>query len=65
MGSSSVNISDALEGAQLLYVDTAPFTYFVGCEAFLTNDQGIKPVTDIRVLILDELELDPPSAEST
>lgn len=31
-----------------------------GCDAFLTNDAGIKRVTDIRVLVLDELELDPP-----
>ena len=29
------------------------------CEAFLTNDAGIKRVTEIRVLVLDELELDP------
>jgi len=30
-----------------------------GCDAFLTNDVGIKRVTEIRVLVLDELELDP------
>ena len=29
------------------------------CGAFLTNDVGIKRVTEIRVLVLDELELDP------
>lgn len=29
-----------------------------GCEAFLTNDLGIKRVTELRILILDELELD-------
>ncbi|MEP7291544.1 MAG: PIN domain-containing protein [Chloroflexota bacterium] len=28
------------------------------CDAFLTNDLGIKRVTEIRVLVLDELELD-------
>jgi len=28
-----------------------------GCQAFLTNDSGIKRVTDLRVLVLDELEL--------
>jgi predicted nucleic acid-binding protein len=28
-----------------------------GCDAFLTNDSGIKRVTEITVLILDELEL--------
>ncbi len=27
-----------------------------GCDAFLTNDAGIKRVTEIAVLILDELE---------
>jgi predicted nucleic acid-binding protein len=31
-----------------------------GCDAFLTNDTGIKRVTEIAVLILDELELEPP-----
>ena len=30
-----------------------------GCDAFLTNDAAIKRVTDIAILILDELELDP------
>lgn len=29
-----------------------------GCDAFLTNDSGIRRVTDIRVLLLDDLELD-------
>jgi predicted nucleic acid-binding protein len=28
-----------------------------GCEAFLTNDGALKRVTDLRILILDELEL--------
>ena len=28
------------------------------CDAFLTNDMGIKRVTEITVLVLDELELD-------
>ncbi|OGG48560.1 MAG: hypothetical protein A3F84_24010 [Candidatus Handelsmanbacteria bacterium RIFCSPLOWO2_12_FULL_64_10] len=28
----------------------------VGCEAFLTNDNGLKRVTELRVLVLDELE---------
>jgi predicted nucleic acid-binding protein len=27
------------------------------CEAFLTNDSGLRRVTELRVLILDELEL--------
>lgn len=29
------------------------------CDAFLTNDLGVKRVTEIRILVLDELELDP------
>jgi predicted nucleic acid-binding protein len=28
-----------------------------GCEAFLCNDAGLRRVTELRVLILDELEL--------
>ena len=32
------------------------------CDAFLTNDRGVKRVTEINVLVLDELELD--SSES-
>ena len=30
-----------------------------GCDALLTNDLGLKRVTEVRVLVLDELELDP------
>jgi predicted nucleic acid-binding protein len=29
----------------------------VGCQAFLTNDMTLKRVIELRVLILDELEL--------
>jgi len=29
-----------------------------GCDAFLTNDRGMQRVTDIRVLVLDDLEID-------
>jgi predicted nucleic acid-binding protein len=29
------------------------------CNAFLTNDNGLKRITTINVLLLDELELDP------
>lgn len=36
-----------------------------GCDAFLTNDLGIKRVQELRVLILDELELEPPRTESS
>lgn len=32
------------------------------CDVFLTNDTGIKRVTEIAVLVLDELELDPSEA---
>jgi predicted nucleic acid-binding protein len=32
------------------------------CNAFLTNDVGIKRVTEISVLVLDELELTSPEA---
>ena len=28
-----------------------------GCDAFLCNDNGVKRVTELRILILDELEL--------
>jgi len=28
-----------------------------GCEAFLTNDADLRRVTELRVLVLDELEL--------
>jgi len=28
-----------------------------GCEAFLTNDRRLTRVTDLRVLVLDDLEL--------
>jgi predicted nucleic acid-binding protein len=31
-----------------------------GCDAFLTNDLGLKRVTDLRILVLDDLELDDP-----
>jgi predicted nucleic acid-binding protein len=29
-----------------------------GCQAFLTNDMGLKRVSEIRVLVLDDLEVD-------
>ncbi len=34
-----------------------------GCDAFLTNDVGIKRVTELRILLLDELELDSPDED--
>ena len=30
------------------------------CDAFLTNDKTLKRVTDFRILVLDDLELDKP-----
>jgi predicted nucleic acid-binding protein len=33
-----------------------------GCDAFLTNDTGIKRVSEIRILILDDLELPDPKS---
>ncbi len=30
-----------------------------GCDAFLTNDRDLKRVTEVRVFLLDDLELDP------
>lgn len=45
----NLKLADALQvAAALVY----------GCDAFLTNDVGIKRMTEIRVLVLDELELD-------
>ncbi|MBE2269162.1 MAG: PIN domain-containing protein [Anaerolinea sp.] len=44
-----------LKLADALQIATAILS---GCDAFLTNDVGIKRVTEIRVLVLDELELD-------
>jgi predicted nucleic acid-binding protein len=31
-----------------------------GCDAFLTNDVGVKRVAEIAILVLDELELESP-----
>lgn len=31
-----------------------------GCDAFLTNDLRVRGVSEIRILVLDELELDQP-----
>lgn len=39
-----------------LHIGTALET---GCDAFLTNDKALKRVTEIRVIVLEELELDP------
>jgi predicted nucleic acid-binding protein len=31
-----------------------------GCDAFLTNDLGLKRVTELQILVLDELQVDTP-----
>jgi predicted nucleic acid-binding protein len=37
-----------------LHIATATVS---GCDAFLTNDFGLKRVTEVQILVLDELEL--------
>ena len=44
-----------LQTPDALHVATA---IEAGCDAFLTNDRGIQRVTEIRVLVLDDLEID-------
>lgn len=34
------------------------------CDVLLTNDNGLKRVTELRILVLDELEVDPPPQSS-
>ncbi len=46
-----------LKIANALHIATA---IGAGCEAFLTNDLGLKRLTEIRILVLDNLELDVP-----
>ncbi len=43
--SYNLSLTDALQVAAALSA---------GCEAFLTNDFGLKRVTELRVLVLDE-----------
>jgi predicted nucleic acid-binding protein len=43
-----------LKTPDALHVATALET---GCQAFLTNDKGLKQVSEIQVLVLDELEV--------
>jgi predicted nucleic acid-binding protein len=36
-----------------------------GCDAFLTNDLGLKRVTEIKIIVLDELTLDPETQDES
>lgn len=44
----NLSLTDAIQVSAALYA---------GCEAFLTNDRGLKRVTELRILILEDLEL--------
>lgn len=46
-----------LRTADALHLATALET---GCDAFLTNDLSLRRVAELRVLVLDDLELDTP-----
>jgi predicted nucleic acid-binding protein len=67
----SVDITIARRAAELraLYNLKTPDALHVAtaleanCDAFLTNDTDIKRVSELRVLVLDELEIDPPPEE--
>ena len=52
---ASLRVQYGLRIPDALHVATAVIS---GCDAFLTNDFGLKRVQDVRVLVLDELELD-------
>lgn len=52
---ASLRVQYGLRTADALHVATALVS---GCNAFLTNDFGLKRVQDVRILVLDELELD-------
>jgi predicted nucleic acid-binding protein len=52
---ASLRVQYGLRTPDALHVATALIS---GCGAFLTNDFGLKRVQDVRVLVLDELELD-------
>ena len=43
-----------LKTPDALHVATALETH---CQAFLTNDMGLKRITEIQILVLDELEV--------
>ncbi len=67
-----MKLDDALVGVDRLGLDTPPFIYLIvrtpdalqvatalaaGCAALLTNDARLQRVTELRVLVLDEIEL--------
>jgi predicted nucleic acid-binding protein len=59
----NVQIAEAAAGFRARYGLRTPDALHVAsaistaCDAFLTNDTGIKRVTELPILILDELEL--------
>ena len=73
-----MKLADALAGVQRLFIDTAPLIYFIEqhpvylermpaimqqiCDAFLTNNVGIKRVQEISIFVLDEIEVESPGA---
>ncbi len=52
--SATLRAKYGLKTPDALHIATALET---GCHAFLTNDMGLKRVSEIRVLVLDELEV--------
>lgn len=51
-------LADLLQGVTRLGFDTAPLIYFVERnEAFLTNDEALQVITDLRVIVLKDTEL--------
>jgi len=55
-----VKITDALKNVkQLGYTDAFQIAAALaaGCDAFLTNDNTLKRVSELTILVLDELEL--------
>lgn len=59
------NIAESAAHLRARYNLRTPDALHVGtaiegqCEAFLTNDASIKRVTEVRILLLDALEIDP------
>jgi predicted nucleic acid-binding protein len=50
-----LRVACRLRTPDALHIATA---IIAGCDAFLTNDKGLRRVTEIPVLVLDELEVD-------